>query len=90
MLNSASPPTLSVASPSNRSIATRSSSAPTSRHDGARRTDTPFSTRPDGYVGVAPVAYLRDVLMRVDTHPASRIDELLPQNWQSPAQRLFG
>jgi len=41
-------------------------------------------------VGVEPVAYLRDVLMRVDTHPASRIDELLPQNWQSPAQRLFG
>ncbi len=31
--------------------------------------------------GVNPVAYLADVLLRVQTHPASRIDELLPQNW---------
>jgi hypothetical protein len=28
--------------------------------------------------GVNPVTYLADVLMRVQTHPASRIDELLP------------
>jgi transposase len=34
---------------------------------------------------VDPVAYLADVLLRVDTHPASRIDELLPQNWEPPA-----
>src|SRR5262249_58694191 len=27
---------------------------------------------------IDPVEYLKDVLMRVDTHPASRIDELLP------------
>lgn len=33
---------------------------------------------------VDPVAYLADVLLRVDTHPASRIDELLPQNWEPP------
>ena len=33
---------------------------------------------------VDPVAYLQDVIMRVDTHPASRIDELLPQNWTPP------
>jgi transposase len=33
---------------------------------------------------VDPVAYLADVLLRVDTHPASRIDELLPQHWQPP------
>ena len=26
----------------------------------------------------------QDVLMRVDTHPASRIDELLPHNWTPP------
>ena len=31
--------------------------------------------------GVNPVAYLADVLLRVQTHPASRIDELLPHNW---------
>ena len=27
------------------------------------------------------LAYLADVLVRVATHPASRIDELLPMNW---------
>ncbi|HZN38668.1 MAG TPA: transposase domain-containing protein, partial [Planctomycetota bacterium] len=27
------------------------------------------------------LAYLADVLVRVATHPASRIDELLPANW---------
>jgi transposase len=32
--------------------------------------------------GVNPLAYLADVLIRVQTHPASRIDELLPFNWQ--------
>jgi hypothetical protein len=26
--------------------------------------------------------YLRDVLVRISTHPASRIDELLPQHWK--------
>jgi transposase len=31
--------------------------------------------------GVNPVDYLADVLIRVQTHPASRIDELLPHNW---------
>jgi transposase len=35
--------------------------------------------------GVDPIAYLRDVLMRVDTHPASRIDELLPHRWVAAA-----
>jgi transposase len=33
--------------------------------------------------GVNPTQYLADVLMRVQTHPASRIDELLPHNWRS-------
>jgi transposase len=32
---------------------------------------------------VNPVAYLADVLIRVQTHPASRIDELLPHLWAS-------
>jgi transposase len=31
--------------------------------------------------GVDVLAYLADVLVRVATHPASRIDELLPANW---------
>ena len=31
--------------------------------------------------GVNPVAYLADVLIRVQAHPASRIDEILPHNW---------
>lgn len=34
--------------------------------------------------GVNPVTYLADVLLRVQTHPASRIDELLPHNWKPP------
>ena len=34
--------------------------------------------------GVNPVDYLADVLLRVQTHPASRIDELLPHNWTPP------
>jgi transposase len=32
--------------------------------------------------GVNAFAYLEDVLMRVQTHPASRIDELLPDRWK--------
>jgi transposase len=31
--------------------------------------------------GKNPQAYLADVLLRIQDHPASRIDELLPQNW---------
>jgi transposase len=34
--------------------------------------------------GVNPVAYLADILLRVQTHPAARIDELLPHNWTPP------
>ena len=37
-------------------------------------------------VGLDPVDYLADVLVRVATHPASRVEELLPANWM----RLFG
>jgi transposase len=33
---------------------------------------------------VNPQEYLTDVIMRVQTHPQSRIDELLPHNWKPP------
>jgi transposase len=36
--------------------------------------------------GVDPVDYFADVLVRVGSHPASRVDDLLPENWA----RLFG
>ena len=35
-------------------------------------------------VGIDPVEYLKDVIMRVDTHPASLIDDLLPHKWSPP------
>ena len=31
---------------------------------------------------IDPFAYFDDVLRKVSTHPASRIDELLPNNWK--------
>lgn len=34
--------------------------------------------------GVNPQAYLTDVLIRIQTHPQSTIDELLPWNWRAP------
>jgi transposase len=34
--------------------------------------------------GVNPIAYLTDVLTRVHSHPASRIEELLPAKWRPP------
>jgi transposase len=33
--------------------------------------------------GLDPFAYLRDALKRINTHPANRVAELLPANWQS-------
>ncbi len=32
--------------------------------------------------GINPFEYLKDILERVNTHPASRIDELLPIQWE--------
>jgi transposase len=37
-------------------------------------------------LGIDPLAYLRDVLDRISTHPAKRIDELLPDRWQELRQ----
>ena len=34
---------------------------------------------------VTELEYLRDVLLRISTHPADRIDELLPDRW-TPAE----
>lgn len=34
--------------------------------------------------GVNPIAYLTDVLTRVQTHPANRIRDLLPHRWKPP------
>ena len=31
---------------------------------------------------IDPFAYFRDVLTRISTHPADKIDELLPGNWK--------
>lgn len=36
--------------------------------------------------GVNPQDYLTDVLIRIQTHPQSGIDELLPWNWRAPPQ----
>lgn len=35
-----------------------------------------------------PVSYLADVLVRVATHPASRVEQLLPANWAATVQAL--
>ena len=32
--------------------------------------------------GIDPFRYFRDVLVRVSTHPADKIDELLPSEWK--------
>ena len=38
--------------------------------------------------GIDPFAYFRDVLERVSTHPADKIDELLPNNWKPPSSGI--
>ncbi|WP_436226458.1 transposase domain-containing protein [Cupriavidus necator] len=34
--------------------------------------------------GHDPYTYLKDVLARLPTQPASRLEELLPHHWQLP------
>ena len=36
--------------------------------------------------GLDLFAYLRDVLTRIAAHPASRLSELLPNNWSPPTK----
>ncbi|HLS27115.1 MAG TPA: transposase domain-containing protein, partial [Opitutales bacterium] len=31
--------------------------------------------------GINPESWFADILSRIDDHPASRIEELIPQNW---------
>ena len=38
--------------------------------------------------GHDPQAYLKDVLERLPTQPASRIFDLLPHRWQTPSRAL--
>jgi transposase len=35
---------------------------------------------------IDPFAYFREVLARISTHPADKIDELLPSNWKKPGK----
>ena len=39
---------------------------------------------------VDPQAWLADVLARIATHPAHRLDELLPWNWKGQRARPCG
>jgi transposase len=38
--------------------------------------------------GVDPQAWLTDVLSRIASHPAHRLDELLPWNWAPRASKI--
>ena len=65
---------------------TRDSSLFVGNDDAGQRLAVLLSlTRTAVACGLNPEAYLADVLIRIQTWPASRIDELLPQNWQAPA-----
>jgi transposase len=50
--------------------------------DGGKRAATIYSLIGTcKLLGVEPFAYLRDVLERLPTHPASRVEELTPRGW---------
>jgi len=48
--------------------------------DGQRRSWTSFITTCKR-LGIDPFAYLRDIFERISTHPGSRLEELLPDQW---------
>ncbi|WP_432819297.1 transposase domain-containing protein [Trichloromonas sp.] len=39
-------------------------------------------------LGINPQEYLEDVLRRIMSHPAKRIDELLPDRWLASRQKI--
>jgi hypothetical protein len=52
---------------------------------GGQRTAAAMSLQQSAKLnGHDPYQYLKDVLQRLPTHPASRIEELLPHLWQAP------
>lgn len=52
--------------------------------DGGRRAAILYSlVETCRLVGIDPHAYLKDVLLRVKTHPSSRIEELMPAGWKA-------
>ncbi len=51
--------------------------------DGARNAAVLFSVVVScKLAGVDPFAYLKDVLIRISTHPADRVHELIPREWK--------
>ena len=39
--------------------------------------------------GLDPFEYFRDVLKKVSTHPADKIDDLLPANWKKANEKTL-
>jgi IS66 C-terminal element len=50
--------------------------------------DSVVDAAPRKLNNVDPQAWLADVLRRINDHPASRLDELLPWNWKGRSARL--
>lgn len=53
----------------------------------ARMKKTPIRRDDATAPGDDPYAYFKDILERVPTHPASRIDDLLPHRWSAATAR---
>jgi hypothetical protein len=56
------------------------SAAPIALASGQRRSTHSSAKLND----IDPEAWIADVLRRINDHPASELDELLPWNWQQP------
>jgi hypothetical protein len=41
-------------------------------------------------LGIDPFRYLRDIFQRISNHPQNRIDELLPDRWQTSCNATVG
>lgn len=55
-----------------------------SLREGKRAATVMTLIQPTKLKGHDPYAYLKDILTRLPTQPASRIVELLPHNWAPP------